>query len=235
MLYSVINTTSFLSHPSSSAPQIFEIAGFSGSSSRQAVFHFARLGALWTVRIVHLSRSIIHDCVVTVYGTLPAAQVELPKYAGRPGECTSFFFTVIVCQPYLEQRPVELRRGLPGPDAERFSSAYATADNGFPWKLVARTVPAIALLYLDTMPREMRTKRSHSLAPFHGIIVDAYSTVTLSALTVDETSSNQPRLPLMVRYNSYEYCTCINHCSLAWPRLLCCNRRSSWPHDMIYN
>ena len=106
---------------------------------------------------------------------------------------------------------------------------------GFPGSWSREQYPQSRYCTWIQCPGKCEQKRSHSLAPFHGIIVDAYSTVTLSALTVDETSSNQPRLPLMVRYNSYEYCTCINHCSLAWPRLLCCNRRSSWPHDMIYN
>ena len=51
-----------------------------------------------------------------------------------------FFFTAIVCEPYLEQRPVELRRGPSG--AGREASLKRLRNGGqweFPWKLVARS------------------------------------------------------------------------------------------------
>ena len=89
-----------------------------------------------------------------------------------------FFFALSLCaSPYLEQRPVELRRGPSGAGREgllkrlRNPTQQRTMGCLFPWKLV-RAYPQSR--YLDTMPRENANKKEGHFVgwpPFHGIIV----------------------------------------------------------------
>ena len=126
---------------------------------------FCALGGC-AVECSHCSSRDRSSTTALLQCTVPCPQHRL-NYRNMPvgrENALLFFFTVIVCKPYLEQRPVELRRGLPGPGAEDFSSAYATADNGgFPGSWSREQYPQSR--YLDTMPREMRTKKKSLVGP----------------------------------------------------------------------
>src|SRR5260221_4662906 len=108
------------------------------------------------------------------------AQLELPKYAGRPRECTSFSFTVIVCEPYLEQRPVSYSCGgaLPGQGRTRSVSQAPTLrlrlrNEGqwvFPWKLVAHTRSSTT--WIHNARKNANKKEVTSLALPMALIVD---------------------------------------------------------------
>ena len=164
MLCGDIHTTSFLSHPSI---KYLKLPAFRGAVLAKRAFILLALGALWSVRIVHLAI----DCprLRCYSGTvpLPAAQVELPKDAGRPGECPSFFLHCHCVRAVPGATPGRAAegafRGRTRCASQAPTQPYATADNGVFVSLEAGPrMAAIALLGYDA-PGKRETKKVTSL------------------------------------------------------------------------